>query len=124
MLAAVDPANPFGWLLPWPSDGGEAPGHAAKPRRVSNASVVIAGGELVLYLGHGGKHMLTFPAARQPDRLAAAVDALRASAEQRRGKVVRVELIDGRPAQGSELAPQLLALQWKSAYRGLELEAR
>jgi ATP-dependent helicase Lhr and Lhr-like helicase len=119
----VGPANPYGWLLPWPSEGDGEP-NGGKPRRVPNASVVFAGGELVFYLGNGGKHMLTFPAARDPERLASATSALRASTEQRRGKFLRVELIDGRPAQSSELASQLLALQWKSGYRGLELESR
>ena len=101
----------------------ESSGAAAAAAR-RGRGVVLVDGEPALYLGLGGKHMLTFPAARQPAALAAAVDALRAVAEQRRGKFLRIEHIDGRPAQGSELAPQLLALQWKSAYRGLELEAR
>jgi hypothetical protein len=81
-------------------------------------------GEPVLYLGAGGKHMTTFPAAHDPAALAAAVGALQDVARRRRGKFLRVEQIDGRPAHASALAPQLLALRFTSSYRGLELEAR
>ena len=50
--------------------------------------------------------------------------ALREVASRRRGKALRIEQIDGKNARSSELAPQLLALQFTAGYRGLELEAR
>jgi ATP-dependent helicase Lhr and Lhr-like helicase len=120
VLSAVDPANPYGWLLPWP---GEPHDGAQRPRRVAGARVVLIAGEPVLYLGPGGKQMLTFPAARTPDMLASAVTALHDTLKRHRGKLLRVEHIDGRPAQSSEWVPRLLALRFVSGYRGLELEA-
>ena len=41
VLAATDPANPYGAVLPWP----ESRGPGATPRRAAGASVVIANGE-------------------------------------------------------------------------------
>jgi ATP-dependent Lhr-like helicase len=119
-LSAVDPCNPFGWLLAWPGDASDA----LKPRRMAGAIVVLARGEPVFYLGSGGKHLITFPAARERELLTAAVMALREVASRRRGKALRIEQIDGKNARSSELAAELLALQFTAGYRGLELEAR
>ena len=44
LLAASDPANPFGGPLPWP-DSRES---ASTPRRAAGASVVLVGGELAV----------------------------------------------------------------------------
>ncbi len=49
LLAATDPANPFGVALPWPVKG---------PSRVPGAFVVIVGGRASLYLHKGGKGLL------------------------------------------------------------------
>ena len=54
VLAAADPANPYGAALPWPPREGHRPG------RHPGAVVVLVGGELVLYLERGAKSLLTF----------------------------------------------------------------
>ncbi|HVV38121.1 MAG TPA: DEAD/DEAH box helicase, partial [Acidimicrobiales bacterium] len=46
VLAATDPANPYGIALPWPVRG---------PQRAAGAFVVLVGGEPVVYLEKGGK---------------------------------------------------------------------
>ncbi|MDR1293665.1 MAG: hypothetical protein LBK59_01705, partial [Bifidobacteriaceae bacterium] len=55
LLAAADPANPYGAALPWPP-------HAAshRPGRTPGALVVLVGGDLVLYLERGGHTALSF----------------------------------------------------------------
>jgi ATP-dependent Lhr-like helicase len=75
LLAATDPANPYGAALPWPgsrqletsratpkdrdhNQPGETPGH--RPGRKAGAVVVLQGGALKLYLERGGKSLLTF----------------------------------------------------------------
>jgi ATP-dependent Lhr-like helicase len=123
-LSAVDPCNPFGWLLPWPGDTPENAPAALKPRRSAGAVIVLVRGEPIFYLGSGGKHLITFPAAREREMLAAAVLALRDVASRRRGKSLRIEQIDGRSARSSELAAELLALRFTAGYRGLELEVQ
>ncbi|MEM6992125.1 MAG: DEAD/DEAH box helicase [Myxococcota bacterium] len=120
VLSAVDPANPYGWLLPWP-DREAAEGN---PRRVAGASVVLVEGEAVLFLDKGGKRMLTFPAADDPERFLEAALALRSVAARQRGKLLRVEKIDGTPARTSPRAEQLRKADFASDLRGLTLEVR
>ncbi|ANP72131.1 DEAD/DEAH box helicase [Cryobacterium arcticum] len=60
-LAATDPANPYGAVLPWPALP-EGTGH--RPGRKAGGLVVLVDGHLVLYVERGGKSMLVFdPAA-------------------------------------------------------------
>src|SRR5690606_20349246 len=57
VLAAADPANPYGAALPWPAHPGEV---AHKPGRKAGALVVLVDGRLVLYVERGGKTLLSF----------------------------------------------------------------
>jgi ATP-dependent Lhr-like helicase len=124
VLSALDPANPFGWLLPWPGRGGdERERGGGGPRRVAGATVVLVGGQAVLYLDKGGKRLVTFPAADEPERLAAAVRALVGVAARQRGRMLRVETIDGEPARGSRYEAALREADFRSDVRGLTLEA-
>ncbi|QDO89288.1 DEAD/DEAH box helicase [Ornithinimicrobium ciconiae] len=65
VLAATDPASPFGAAVPWPDRvAPEAPGPEAttghRPGRKAGALVVTVDGELVLYLERGGRTALTY----------------------------------------------------------------
>lgn len=55
VLAATDPANPFGAALPWPTDVS-----AHRPGRKAGAHVVIIDGELAAYLEKGGRSLLAY----------------------------------------------------------------
>ena len=59
MLAAADPANAYGAALPWPARPDETPG-GHRPGRKAGALVVLADGELVLYVERGGKTLLSW----------------------------------------------------------------
>ncbi len=65
VLAAVDPAQPYGAALPWPPDKGL--------RRVAGAYVVLSGGDPILYLERSGRGLITLVASDDP-RLEAALD--------------------------------------------------
>ena len=70
VLAANDPANPYGAALPWPErtvDEGMRPGRAA------GARVILFDGQLVGYLGKTGQHLLTFLPENEPERSAARI---------------------------------------------------
>ena len=54
VLAACDPANPYGAALPWPEREGHRPG------RKPGALVVMVGGALIFYVERGGKTLLSF----------------------------------------------------------------
>ncbi|MEX1365972.1 MAG: crosslink repair DNA glycosylase YcaQ family protein, partial [Nannocystaceae bacterium] len=120
VLSAVDPANPYGWLLPWPvRDDASGSG----PRRVAGATVVLVGGEAVLFLDKGGRRLLTFVAADDAERMHAAARALASVAARRRGRSLRVETVDGEAARVSRFAGALREADFRSDVRGLTLEA-
>ncbi len=101
VLAAAEPAQPYGGVLPWPRRA------AARAARVAGAHVVLLGGEPALYVERGGRSLL---ALREPDpewlrpALAALVEWVRAD----RGRRLSVERFDGRPVVESDLLPLLV----------------
>ncbi|HKE17853.1 MAG TPA: helicase-related protein, partial [Kofleriaceae bacterium] len=118
-LAACDPANPYGALLPWPepraADG-------ARPSRRAGALVLLWRGELALYLEAGGKAMTSFTALAG-DELAAALRAgMPLLTRLARRRALRLETADGEPARSSPLAPLLLASGFRPEHRGLAFE--
>ena len=61
VLAAADPANPYGAALGWPTrknSGEEDSSH--RPGRKAGALVALVDGELVWFLERGGRSLLTF----------------------------------------------------------------
>ncbi|MGA7054614.1 MAG: ATP-dependent helicase, partial [Mycobacterium sp.] len=96
VLAAADPANPYGAALPWPGQSGEGPGTGARPGRKAGALVVLVDGELTWFLERGGRSLLTFtddPAAGH-----AAALALAELVATGRVASILVERVDGVPA--------------------------
>jgi ATP-dependent Lhr-like helicase len=70
MLAAVDPANPYGNLLPWPrlSEAEESASASHGMARTSGASVLLVAGELIAYLRRGNPAIKLWIPAPQPER--------------------------------------------------------
>ncbi|HET7387561.1 MAG TPA: DEAD/DEAH box helicase [Nocardioidaceae bacterium] len=103
VLAATDPANPYGAALPWPeraTEGGGSPdGAGHRPGRKAGALVVLVDGELAVYVERGGRTLLTF--AEEHDVLDPAFAALAAAV--RRGVLGRltVERADGASILGA-----------------------
>ncbi len=60
VIAATDPANPFGILLPWPAvaHGSDEASATHRPGRRAGAVVVLVDGRAVLYLERGGRTLL------------------------------------------------------------------
>ena len=118
VLAAVDPAQPYGAALPWPArDDGER-----RPARTSGAYVVLAGGEPIVYLERGGKALQTLVA---PDdaRLEPALGALVKYVQSGAIKRLALEKVDGESAMGSRFAPMLARLGFQEGPRRLTLSA-
>jgi ATP-dependent Lhr-like helicase len=101
VLAAADPAQPYGAALAWPK---RAAGRAA---RVAGAYVVLLGGEAVLFVERGGRSLLPL---RDPeeDWLRPAIAALVDHVRRRRTKRVAVERFDGEPVTDSDALPLLV----------------
>jgi ATP-dependent Lhr-like helicase len=108
VLAATDPAQPYGAALAWPES-------SARPARAAGAYVVLLDGECAAYLERGGRSLLVFT---QDDAWADAIASL-----QKDGRVRRlvVERINGVPAADSTEAQALRAAGFSDSYRGLAL---
>ncbi|CAM5374998.1 DEAD/H associated domain protein OS=Tsukamurella paurometabola (strain ATCC 8368 / DSM / CCUG 35730 / CIP 100753 / JCM 10117 / KCTC 9821 / NBRC 16120 /NCIMB 702349 / NCTC 13040) OX=521096 GN=Tpau_1014 PE=4 SV=1 [Tsukamurella paurometabola] len=114
VLAATDPANPFGAALPWPerSPSGDTPG--ARPGRKPGAVVVLADGALAAFVERGGRTLLTFTDAPE-----AAFAALAEAAPRLGG--LTIDKIDGAPALTSPLAGALAAAGFAKTPKGLRV---
>ena len=101
VLAAADPAQPYGAALPWPKRAG------ARAARVAGAYVVLLGGEGVLFVERSGRSLVPL---REPDEawLRPAFESLVAHARQAGVNRLAVERFDGEPVAESE-AMALLA---------------
>jgi ATP-dependent Lhr-like helicase len=64
VLAAVDPAQPYGATLPWPRREGQA----RRPSRVAGAYVVFVDANPLLYLERGGRGIVTLTTQSNPLR--------------------------------------------------------
>ena len=102
VIAATDPANPWGTLLPWP----ESQGRSAQ--RAPGARVVLHDGRLLAWLSRAGHDLITFLPREEP-QASEAVSALARALAGLRGHKQRVFLatIDGIPAPESPIGPVL-----------------
>jgi ATP-dependent Lhr-like helicase len=102
VLAAADPAQPYGAALPWPKRAG------ARAARVAGAYVVLLGGEAALFVERGGRTLVPL---RDPDPewLRPALAALVEHVKGRRGmKRLAIERFDGEPVGETDVMPLLL----------------
>jgi len=113
VLAATDPAQPYGAALPWPDNAG-------RPTRSAGARVVLADGHPVAWLDRSGRNLVTFPAAGDHPGWVAAVAGL-----VRSGRVRRLEIttVDGAPVAESSWADPLREAGFLDGYRGLILRS-
>ncbi|MEU8117303.1 DEAD/DEAH box helicase [Spirillospora sp. NPDC049024] len=120
VLAAADPANPYGAALPWPERDDEvAGGH--KPGRKAGALVVLVEGRLVLYVERGGRTLLTWD--DDPGVLQPAVDALALAVREGALGKLTVERADGEAIGDSPLAAALESAGFHPTPRGLRLRS-
>ena len=115
VLAASDPANPFGAALPWPDSGDHKPG------RKAGALVVLSDGRLVAYVERGGRTALTWVA--EEAALAAAASGLAGLVQTGRLAALTVERVDGVAALDGKhpFAAALLAAGFRQTPKGLRL---
>jgi ATP-dependent Lhr-like helicase len=111
LLAATDPAQPYGAALPWP----EGPG---RPARQAGAFVVLVDGALATFLERGARSLLTF-GVDTPDW----IDALASLPKDGRLRKIELTRIDGGPANGSPIADRLRSAGFTDGYRGLTLRS-
>ncbi|KNX39234.1 ATP-dependent helicase [Luteipulveratus halotolerans] len=134
VLAAADPANPYGGALAWPerpvTDGsaddpssGRTGSAGHRPGRKAGALVVLVDGALVLYVERGGKTLLSW--SDDADDLGAAADALALAVREGALGQLTVAKADGDQLLGSThpLAIALTDAGFHTTPRGLRLRS-
>ncbi len=104
VLAAADPANPYGAALPWPATG---------PSRAAGAMVVLADGVLLAHLTRGGRTLTVF----EDEHLDLVVRALNSHD-------VVVEKLNGQPVFDSPLLGALREAGASISPRGARIGGR
>ncbi|HEY2768094.1 MAG TPA: DEAD/DEAH box helicase [Solirubrobacteraceae bacterium] len=138
VLAATDPAQPYGAALPWPrrelaseitaagdgvASGSRAPRATPSPARVPGALVVLVGGDPVLYLERGGRALRVLRDAEDacvPLALHALAEHVRAGRADGR---VALERVDGEPVLGTRWEAALTEVGFHAGPRRLTLSA-
>src|SRR5262249_41418105 len=114
VLAATDPASPWGAALPWPTSAGQ-------PQRAAGAQVILRGGELLAWAGRSERNLLTFLPESGPEREAAARELAHSLSDLvawGRRRAVLVAKVDGRDPKDSPLARPLADAGFAAGSRG------
>lgn len=140
VLAATDPAQPYGAALPWPDPDVLAPDPGAvsddataksglrvkagpRPSRSAGAFVVLVDGEPAAFLERGGRSLVCFPAGRT-EAAALWAEALTRLVKDGRFRSLEIGKVDGAPvAEDVLVADALRAAGFVDGYRGLVLRA-
>ena len=109
VLAATDPAQPYGAALAWPPSPG-------RPARAAGAHVVLADGVPLVMLERGGRSLATFAGAESTD---AWIDAVISLVKDGRLRKLEIAKVDGVPVRDTPWAARLEAAGFTSAYRGM-----
>ncbi len=101
LLAATDPANPYGAILKWPGEG---------LSRSVGASVILVDGAMACWIGRGEKQLATFLPEEEPSRTRVAravARALAALVESGSRRALLITEVNGERAPKSAIAPFL-----------------
>ena len=121
LLAAADPANPYGAALAWPRRGETD----RRPlQRAAGAYVVLVDGVAALYLERGGATIQTLPEADDPAVAVTAARAFGALVEDGRVRELVIRKVDGEDVAVSRFRPVLLDAGFVAGYRGLALRSQ
>ena len=126
VLAATDPAQPYGAALRWPESARRA-GRGRGPARVPGAYVVLVDWVPALYVERGGRGLLRLLCEPEQangtvePQIAAALSALADAARAGRVGKLAIERVDGEPVLGSPLESVLTELGFSAGPRRLTL---
>jgi ATP-dependent Lhr-like helicase len=112
VLAATDPAQPYGAALAWPESEG-------RPARAAGALVVLSAGRLLAWLDRKGHHLVTFAGAAEDTSWA---DALAGLVKDGRVRALEIRKVDGQPVTAApETVASLQRVGFVDSYRGVVL---
>ena len=109
VLAATDPAQPYGAALGWP----ESPG---RPARTAGAHVVLIDGTPAVMVERGGRSLATFEGAESSD---AWIEAIIGLVKDGRLRKLEIAKVDGVAIRDTRWAARLEAAGFAPAYKGM-----
>ena len=116
LLAAADPAQPYGAALAWPRRETD---ERFSLQRAAGAHLVMVDGAAVIYVERGGRSLVTLPPADDAETARLAIGALeQLVAPMGPFRELVVERIDREPVAASVLAEPLRATGFRPSYRG------
>ena len=118
VLAATDPANPYGATLRWPDKAATEPDTRRGPTRSVGATVILVNGRMAAYLARGDAQLTTNLPEDEPERsrtahaiahalIARAREPMTDGQDRDAPRGMLIEEIDGGPATAHPLAPYL-----------------
>jgi len=119
LVAAADPASPWGGILPWPRRDPDADRRAIA--RAAGAHVVLVEGVPVLVTERGAKGLVTLPVFDDPETAVLALRALAFLAAAGHVREVVVARVDGDAVAASPHRTILAEAGFVPAYRGMAL---
>jgi ATP-dependent helicase Lhr and Lhr-like helicase len=118
VLAATDPANPYGASLPWPKlEGGRRPG------RTPGAHLLLRDGEPLVFVERGGRGLLRLTRI-EGEEMEQAMRALADAVSAGHLPKLAVEKLDGEPVIGSGHEEALIGAGFSRGPRKLTASAR
>jgi ATP-dependent Lhr-like helicase len=119
LLAATDPANPYGTILGWPAagDAGEAPSAGRGPVRTVGSLIILVNGALAAYISRGGRQLQVFLPEDEPARTTTA----RAVSRRLAGLGLLIAEINGVPVSEHPLAPHLVDAGFSASGMGFHV---
>jgi ATP-dependent Lhr-like helicase len=117
MIAATDPANPYGALLKWPQQG---------LMRVVGANVILVNGLMACYVSRGEKQLFVFLPEDEPERsiLARAVSKkLAALVDEGHRRAMLITEVNDEAVGKSALAPYLAEAGFRPSAQGYQKRA-
>jgi ATP-dependent Lhr-like helicase len=126
VLAATDPANPYGTILPWPASSSPEDGDTGRaPTRTVGALVVLVNGALAAYVSRGARQLTVFLPDDEPARstvaraLAGRLAALARDPES--GIALLIGEINGLPSADHPLARYLIDAGFTPSAMGYQM---
>jgi ATP-dependent Lhr-like helicase len=107
-LAAADPGNPYGTLLPWPADPERADAGRRTTRTVGSLVIMVNGG-LGAYLSRGARQLQVFLPDDEPSRSTVARAVAGRLAEIARAGGLLIAEVNGMPSSEHPIAPYLVS---------------
>jgi ATP-dependent Lhr-like helicase len=116
VMAATDPANPYGAALPWPVSTGD---EQARPQRAAGARVILVDGQLTGYIGRTGQTLQTFLPEDQADCAAYRTVLAKTLAHAAQLDPILLNKVDGKRPAESELHEALHLAGFIQLSRGM-----